>query len=123
MRKYKSYIVTAVVVVALAAIWQFSKEPVKNTGESRNQEQKTNNTNETVKPANNTSEETSMDKVWEGTLTVSDNQAKGNLKLTTKDRVIYIKTSRDYSALIGKQVKVSYEGTLESFRLGDIVAK
>ena len=58
---------------------------------------------------------------WEGQLKLSDNSAKGNLMLITTDKTIYIKTSRDFSALINKKVSVTYEGTLETFRLGDIV--
>lgn len=58
--------------------------------------------------------------VWMGVLKTSNNPGSGNLMLVTKDRTIYIKTSRDYSALIGKNVRVSYEGTWQSFVLGDI---
>ncbi len=60
---------------------------------------------------------------WTGTLKLSDNQKKGTLMLVMEKQTIYINTSRDYSQLIGKNVKVTYEGTLDSFVLGDIVQK
>jgi len=60
--------------------------------------------------------------VWIGLLKNSDNAKKGNLMLATKNQTIYIKTSRDYSTLVGQQASVSYEGTSDNFVLGDIVA-
>lgn len=60
--------------------------------------------------------------VWTGALKISDNSKKGNLMLATKDHVIYIKTSRDFSALVGKNVMVTYEGTMDNFVLGSISA-
>ena len=60
---------------------------------------------------------------WEGTLQTSNNPAKGNLMLVTDKTTIYINTSRDFSELTGKKVQVSYEGTLDSFTLGDITAE
>ncbi len=60
---------------------------------------------------------------WEGTLQLSNNPNKGNLMLTTATSTIYISTSRDFSDLIGKQVKITYQGTTSSFELGDITAK
>lgn len=60
---------------------------------------------------------------WDGTLKVSDNSQKGNLMLVTADHTVYIHTSRDFSSLIGKRVKVSYTGTLDSFSLGDITGE
>ncbi|MCX6797047.1 MAG: hypothetical protein NTX98_01025 [Candidatus Doudnabacteria bacterium] len=60
---------------------------------------------------------------WEGVLKLSNNNQKGNLMLVTKERIIYLKTNRDFSALVNKEVVVTYEGTLDSFRLGEINAK
>jgi hypothetical protein len=60
---------------------------------------------------------------WEGILKLSNNIQKGNLMLATKERTIYLKTNRDFSALINKEVVVTYEGSLDSFRLGEIVEK
>lgn len=61
--------------------------------------------------------------MWQGTLQKSDNSAKGTYELMTGGHTIYIHTSRDYSALVGKQVNVSYSGSLLNFSLGDIVAQ
>ncbi|MEK7506442.1 MAG: hypothetical protein AAB566_00045 [Patescibacteria group bacterium] len=64
---------------------------------------------------------------WQGTLRPSNNPARGNLILLTRinnfDNVIYIRTARDFSALIDKEVVVTYDGRLESFRLVNIEAK
>jgi hypothetical protein len=60
---------------------------------------------------------------WEGTLKASDSAKKGNLMLVTDKTTVYINTSRDYSALIGKKVKVTYQGTLASFTMMDITAE
>lgn len=73
------------------------------------------------KPTDQKVEQTSNS--WTGVLKNSDNQAKGNLMLVTADHTVYIHTSRDFSSLIGKNVKVAYTDTLESFVLGDITAE
>jgi cytoskeletal protein RodZ len=72
-----------------------------------------------------TSDISDSDNTWIGTLHISDDASKGNLMLNLddSDTVVYIRTSRDFSALIGKDVNVTYEGTLENFKLVDIVAK
>lgn len=59
----------------------------------------------------------------EGTLWVSNDQSKGNLMLQSKYALIYLKTSRDFNNLIGKNVLVSTEGTLENFTLLNIEEK
>lgn len=56
----------------------------------------------------------------EGTLWLSDNETKGNLMLVNNVITIYIKTSRDFSNLIGKQVIASVDGTLNDFTLLNI---
>lgn len=62
---------------------------------------------------------------FEGELKASSDKRRGNLMLLLKDsdRIIYLNTSRDYSSLIGKQVKVDIEGSLDDFRLVDIKAQ
>jgi hypothetical protein len=42
------------------------------------------------------------------------------LLLSDSDRIIYLYTSRDYSALLGKNVMVTIDGSLDDFRLVDI---
>jgi polysaccharide deacetylase 2 family uncharacterized protein YibQ len=56
-----------------------------------------------------------------GTLQSSDNPAIGNLMLVQEDRNVYLFTSRDYSELLGQEVELKVEGSLERFRLVDIV--
>ncbi|HEY4520614.1 MAG TPA: hypothetical protein VJJ72_02320 [Candidatus Paceibacterota bacterium] len=58
-----------------------------------------------------------------GELKVSDNESKGNLLLVTSDSKIYLRTSRDFSPLIDKQVEVIILGTIESFSLVTIREK
>ena len=102
-------------VIVIAALWlslskKADKQPV--------QEQQNQNQQQTVKP-NDTTPSANSD-VWTGTLQKSDNSAKGNLLLVTSERNIYIRSNRDFSSLIGKKVRVSYEGTWQNFVLGDI---
>ncbi|MCL5775041.1 MAG: hypothetical protein M1333_02400 [Patescibacteria group bacterium] len=61
--------------------------------------------------------------IWEGVLKISDDSKRGNLMLIMQERKIYIFTSRDFTNLIEKNVAVTYEGTLDSFVLGDINEK
>ena len=56
----------------------------------------------------------------EGALWSSDDETKGNLMLITGDATIYVSTSRDFSKLVGKDVVVSIEGTLDNFTLLNI---
>lgn len=58
-----------------------------------------------------------------GELKASDNSVRGNLMLETDHTKIYLRTSRDFSALIGKKVEVTIKGTLDSFVLVDIKEK
>ena len=58
--------------------------------------------------------------VLSGALLVSDNLDKGNLMLLFGNSIVYIKTSRDFSDLVDKNVVVSVEGTLDKFVLLEI---
>jgi hypothetical protein len=60
---------------------------------------------------------------WQGTLQTSDNSAKGNYMISVSGHTIYLRSSRDYSQLVGKQVNVSYSGDMTHFVLGDITAQ
>ena len=53
----------------------------------------------------------------EGVLRVSDNLNRGNLMLLFGNSVVYVKTSRDFRDLMGKNVVASVEGTLDNFIL------
>ena len=108
-----------VVVVLLG--WWLAKTPAKNSATPAAQEQQT--APETVAPKTETKTDTGTPSTWEGMLKLSDNPQKGNLMLLTTDKKIYIRTNRDFSALVDKVVLVTYEGTSDAFRLGDIVEK
>lgn len=56
----------------------------------------------------------------EGVLWSSDDETKGNLLLVSQYATIYLKTSRDFSDLVGKPVIVSVDGTLDNFALLNI---
>lgn len=56
----------------------------------------------------------------EGALWTSDNAVKGNLMLTNNYATIYIKTARDFSNLVGKNVIVTVDGTIDIFTLLNI---
>ncbi|MGE5298093.1 MAG: hypothetical protein ACM3KM_02945 [Acidobacteriaceae bacterium] len=114
----KTYWITAIIVVAVivAGYFVFVKKGVKNEenpGQNQEQQQSKNDEN---KPAGT---------FWTGQLKASDNEKKGNLMLfmPQEDQTIYIHTSRDYSALLDKDVYVTYEGDLTNFKLLDIKAK
>lgn len=56
----------------------------------------------------------------EGRLENSDNTEKGNLKLLSSVGQIYIRTSRDFSSLIGFDILMTIDGTLDKFTLLNI---
>jgi len=59
----------------------------------------------------------------EGILKNSDNLKLGNFKLMSSAGEIYLKTTRDFSKLVGLQVLVLINGTMEKFELIDIQSK
>ena len=60
---------------------------------------------------------------FEGVLNNSDNPNLGNLKLVSSEHEIYLRTTRDFSKLVGLQVMVLIDGTIEKFELVDIQSK
>lgn len=52
----------------------------------------------------------------EGRLEKSDNSSRGNLRLVSSLGEIYIKTERDFNFLVGYDVLISINGTLENFQ-------
>lgn len=56
----------------------------------------------------------------EGLLENSDDIGRGNLKLVSPVGQIYIRTARDFSTLIGFDVLVTIDGTLDKFTLLNI---
>ena len=59
----------------------------------------------------------------EGILSKSEDPNRGNLKLISKLGDIYLRTSRDFSSLVGLQVLVIINGSHENFELLDIQSK
>ena len=59
----------------------------------------------------------------EGVLYKSEDSGRGNFKLSSSEGDIYLKTSRDFSALIGFQVLVFVNGSKDNFELLDIQSK
>jgi hypothetical protein len=115
-KQNQQYLATAgVLIVAVAAFWLFKgkKASQDNTPSPQPMQQ-------TASPAAADPAGATASGVWQGKLMVSDNAKTGNLMLVTTDRTIYIKTSRDYSSLLNKNVRVTYSGTWQSFALGDI---
>ncbi|MFA5990908.1 MAG: hypothetical protein WC794_01515 [Candidatus Doudnabacteria bacterium] len=106
-----------IIVMAIVFISRTKQGDNNKNNQPGDQQQNTNTTQQeqtTTVPAKTDSE------VWVGNLKASDTPSKGNLMLTTTERTIYIKTNRDYSALVGKKVRVSYSGSWQNFVLGDI---
>ncbi len=109
-----AYLWTAAAAIALLAVWAAA-----NSNFSRRF-----NKPASPEPSRNANPPAAAEKpqinVWEGLLEKSDNPDKGNLLLKTSAQVIYIQTSRDFNRLLGKQVRVTYQGSLQNFMLGDI---
>lgn len=115
--KSKYIIIIFVLVLIGFGVWYF-KKPATDTPDTSDR---------LVPPTQQTEQEggTVVEEVpnaFEGELKTSNDNRRGNLMLLLKDsdRIIYLNTSRDFSSLVGKQVSVSIEGSLDDFRLLDI---
>jgi hypothetical protein len=114
----KIIILLFAVAVGLGAYWFFSmSDDQAPTQDTQQNETETKN-----------DEQTKVEEVpnaLEGELKVSTDKKRGNymLLLNDSDRIIYLNTSRDFSSLVGKQVLISIDGSLDDFRLIDIKAK
>jgi len=125
-------VVIAVVVIIAAIVWfnnsgepeeaqetgnNTQQQPSNNSNQSGNVDQNQDNENET--------DEEESDFTLEGTLQNSNDKNRGNLMLllTDSDRVVYFTTARDFSKLVGEEVVLTIDGTLDSFTLLDIEAK
>lgn len=109
------YAWTVVIIIAALGLWFYKTQQNKNNNNSPASSERQNNS--VVVGQNPTKEHAD---VWVGTLKESSQPDKGNLVLETSAQNIYIKTNRDYSALINKTVRVSYSGSVQNFVLGDI---
>ncbi|MEK7138717.1 MAG: hypothetical protein AAB799_00870 [Patescibacteria group bacterium] len=108
-RKNKIYIIiTGVVAITLIWLSQSNRSQIPELKSTLGEN-----------AANNTAGEKPINTL-EGTLWLSDDETKGNLMLVNTYATIYIKSSRDFSGLTGKQVIVSVDGTLDNFMLLNI---
>jgi hypothetical protein len=97
------------------------KQPANNSNSQPAQEQ----SNNAASAGNSTSTSATnpAGSTWQGALELSDNAASGNYTITVNGHKIYLKTGRDFSKLVGKEVNVSYTGSLTNFTLNDITAQ
>lgn len=115
MKNKQIYWAVAAVVIIVAIIWIYKANRHAEQTPTENLTEQTLNQSTSTPPTAIQTEST-----WQGVLKKSDNDTKGSVMLVTKERTIYIKTSRDFSSLIDKNVSVSYEGTWQSFVLGNV---
>lgn len=125
MSQKNYYIVGGIIAVLIVAGLLFNQnKKASNEQDTNKQTQESNNSQESQKEIDsqkeNTDSQNGSTKNWIGTLKTSDNLSKGNLMLVTKERNIYLKTSRDWKKLVNTEVRVAYDGNLESFTLIDI---
>ena len=110
------------VLVGLLAYGAWYLTTNDNQPNPSNQEQGSNNPPPGLNPQDNVEE---VPNSLSGQLQKSNDSRKGNLmlKLADSERTIYLNTSRDFSSLVGKDVVVTIDGSLDDFRLVDIKAK
>lgn len=70
-----------------------------------------------IDQADNANMSSVVESYLEGRLENSEDTQRGNLKLVSSLGQIYIRTSRDFSALIGFDVLMTIDGTLDKFIL------
>lgn len=76
-----------------------------------------------IKVADGTKVINSGQNYLEGVLYKSEDESRGNLKLTSNIGDIYMRTSRDFGSLVGFQVLVLINGTPDKFELLDIQSR
>jgi hypothetical protein len=124
--KYQNWLIVIGIIIIVAIVFFATKKKTNNNDQtsSQNQQQssdtvsgsnsQTNTPNPT--PASNTqTNQTVSSLTIRGTLTTSDNLSRGNLLLNSTQGKIYIRTVRDYSAWMQKQVTLQAQGTINSF--------
>ena len=100
------------IVVALADKGNKGVDPLDKVNEKSNQ------SNSADQDQNN-----ALANVLEGMLRYSDDPTRGNFKIVSVYSDIYIRTSRDFSNLVGFEVLVRISGTLDKFELISIEPK
>jgi hypothetical protein len=122
--KPKNILILLVVAILVCAWFLFKGGDEEETSNNNQQSQQQNN-GSNQSQQNGGAEVEEVPNALEGELRVSTDKRRGNLMLlmNDSDRIIYLNTSRDFSALVGKQVSVSIDGSLDDFLLIDIKEK
>lgn len=132
MKKLLLFLV--VVLIVVAGVWYFKQdngqpqdETNNTTGQNSGSNSSSNSSNSSSSSSSDEEDTTVMEigNTLSGELKASNDTKRGNLMLmlTDSDRVIYLHTSRDYTALIDKEVVVTIDGSLDDFRLVDITER
>ena len=116
--------VLAALLIVLAIVWNVRSDDDSNVTDSTTSQNETNNNGQTAGESKDGSETENSDTVSgnissSGVLRVSDEPIRGNYVLDGEDGEIYVSTGRDYSALVGKNVFLEAEGTLNKFAFLD----
>lgn len=119
-------IIILIIISATRSSDNNTNSPVEQGQEQMQEQDGTSMLNEGETKNDNTSTSNSSTNgqlVREGTLLVSDDSKQGNYMVRTSNSIFYIKTSRDFSSLVNKEVTMTAKGTVEMFSLVDIVAR
>lgn len=106
-------IAVLVAVATIGAVYAFRSQENKNT-EGRSGEAQSDGQSE---------EKALAEDQLAGKLMDSDNVELGNYMLVAEDTKVYLNTIRNFQPLVGREVVVTIDGTLDSFRLVDIKEK
>ncbi len=133
--KNKGLIIAIVVIVVLIII-SVNRKPEEQSSQNNSKPateqtstESTPGSNQPSSPTSTTPAKTTTSTtptgslIREGTLLVSDSASRGNYMIKTANSVFYLRTSRDFSQLVNKEVKMVANGTVEKFTLVDIIAK
>jgi hypothetical protein len=115
MNKKVFLVIVAAAVILIGWFVMGKKTPQSNS--NTNTSQNSSNSNS----SNNAQAAEESGNLLNGRLLLSNNKSRGNLMLETRaNSVFYISTSRDFSTLVGKWVKVTFEGDINQFKLVNI---
>lgn len=123
----RTWIIVGVIVAIVVLFFIFRKNNDEKmeygSNDNKSMEQSTETKSTDTKASSTGEKMMSGEFTLEGTLEMSDNADKGNVKLVTKDKTIYLITKQDYSSLYGKQVVVKAKGTSTQFTFESLTAK
>jgi hypothetical protein len=120
MSKTKLYILVLLVGIGMITWSLMSKQNADNDLAGMKNEDEIVEENQAEMTAGATDENKNASNSLDGVLQNSDDSKLGNYKIVSGNSDVYIRTSRDFSKLVGLQVLVLIDGTLEKFELVDI---